>query len=878
MKSTLYLSFFLWLAISVMARAHGITPEKPLQRVDSIWSSSIDNETITERTLFVYDAHGLNTQKLNYVFISDLTSYWIPNTKEVFEYDENGRKNLTEKYVWSTTFGIWTGEKKQQFFFHENTDVIDSVYYYSWVGSEWNTQPDRGVWSYNEEDNVFTEILYRWKQNIETSQMEWLGVEKREYIYDERNNLLQKVLMAWNSMRSEWRNSDKWQYTYDEHNNPVTWSVCLWRSTTNVWGTPQNYKTDYTYNEDGYKETELQYTQNYLGNWDKQKSYRYTYFQSKVVISKSIPYSCSFETEDEFNEYTVADANADDITWTYDSSQKAAKYGMNPQEAADDWLFTPAINLTNEKRYRIKIRAKNEYSIFEEKIRIKAGSLAGVEAMTFDVLEETSIMSSQYKTYSGTVIVPATGNYYFGIQACSKKDQYAIYIDDIEIIEDKDLSVPTMVEDLVVFAGEKGIEKVTVCFFYPSKRMSGMPLKNLTLVEIYKDNNTTPVKSFVNPLNGGMEIWEDLDVQRGLHSYSIIAYNDEGASDVAKASVFVGMDVPAGITNIQIEENGNKCILTWDAPTKGLYDGYIDLEQIKYKVYRNNTLIASDLKEPKIEDTYSDGVGQLLLEYMIVPSSEMGDGIAVQTPSFVAGTPYLLPYEESFAGYKVNNGPWILENLLYYGTWVLLSEGILPSTTPWDNDGGMISYGTGYLQEGATGRISTPKVDLSSTETPILSFGLYHVEGAATDADHLIVEISIDKHDFEPIADPIHVISSKEGWAEHIIDLSAYQQHQDVRLGFKGVAKGLNNIHLDKIRVASSVETTLEATSLSETTVVGKNGAIAVRCDATLSVSVWSVDGRLYYEASGKEYHDIVLEKGSYMVRIADKVTKVYVK
>ena len=56
-------------------------------------------------------------------------------------------------------------------------------------------------------------------------------------------------------------------------------------------------------------------------------------------------YKTDFSTEDEFQKWTVIDANEDGATWKFDAegSQSHVYYPYSATNQADDWLVSPAI-------------------------------------------------------------------------------------------------------------------------------------------------------------------------------------------------------------------------------------------------------------------------------------------------------------------------------------------------------------------------------------------------------------------------------------------------------------------------------------------------------------------------------------------------------
>ena len=70
------------------------------------------------------------------------------------------------------------------------------------------------------------------------------------------------------------------------------------------------------------------------------------------------PCDFQFTSEDEFAKWTVIDGNPSDspVVWEYSSRSNAASIDVT-DEAADDWLISPAISLEAGETYNISIIA-----------------------------------------------------------------------------------------------------------------------------------------------------------------------------------------------------------------------------------------------------------------------------------------------------------------------------------------------------------------------------------------------------------------------------------------------------------------------------------------------------------------------------------------
>lgn len=77
------------------------------------------------------------------------------------------------------------------------------------------------------------------------------------------------------------------------------------------------------------------------------------------VAPASIPANFQFSDADDFGMWTTlhGEGAESSATWTYDSSQKSAKFVCSSNKATDDWLITPAIAVTEAGYYRVTFPA-----------------------------------------------------------------------------------------------------------------------------------------------------------------------------------------------------------------------------------------------------------------------------------------------------------------------------------------------------------------------------------------------------------------------------------------------------------------------------------------------------------------------------------------
>ncbi len=174
---------------------------------------------------------------------------------------------------------------------------------------------------------------------------------------------------------------------------------------------------------------------------------------SNIVITRdandgayTIPYYQGFETQAAFSEFTVINANNDDRTWTYGGSVgQNVTYQWNANNAADDWLITPAIIMTPGATYEFGLDAKA--SGYTERLEVLLGTGTTVESMLVPVIPVTEIDGYEVTNLTGRFTVPANkadGKYYIGIHAISDADKFTLTIDNLSL----DVAVVSAIDDI----------------------------------------------------------------------------------------------------------------------------------------------------------------------------------------------------------------------------------------------------------------------------------------------------------------------------------------------------------------------------------------------------------------------------------------------
>ena len=157
-----------------------------------------------------------------------------------------------------------------------------------------------------------------------------------------------------------------------------------------------------------------------------------------------VPYLETFGSSASMNDYTIVDANNDGTTWGYNNMSGNVTYNWSMTNAADEWLFTPAIHLLPGKCYTFSIKARSFTATMPERFEVMMGTEPTVDGMATTVIEPTEVATGDMTEFSGNVWISTEGNYRFGVHAISDADNMMLSVDDIAVDEAINTAVSTV--------------------------------------------------------------------------------------------------------------------------------------------------------------------------------------------------------------------------------------------------------------------------------------------------------------------------------------------------------------------------------------------------------------------------------------------------
>lgn len=209
-----------------------------------------------------------------------------------------------------------------------------------------------------------------------------------------------------------------------------------------------------------------------------------------------------------------------------------------------------------------------------------------------------------------------------------------------------DKEAPKGVTDVTVDFPTVSSHEGTVTFTAPHLSVEGTELtENLSV--IIQVGDTEHAIADVQP--GSRVTSPSYTFPHGNQTVKVTTANSVDRGETVEVAVFAGEDVPAAVSNLVLDTDGQHPVVSWEAPSGGLNGGKIDSSSLRYKVVRQpgNVLLCSDLTETRYEDSaYTPALEAI--SYTVTAVSSSGEGEPASTSKAVLGGEWSVPFTETF--------------------------------------------------------------------------------------------------------------------------------------------------------------------------------------------------------------------------------------
>lgn len=257
-----------------------------------------------------------------------------------------------------------------------------------------------------------------------------------------------------------------------------------------------------------------------------------------------LPYEMT-ASADAFKQLVVVDVANDGDTygsngkWTF--SDAAFIYQYHSDNAADDWMIFPMVDLGTSRRVKVSVSVKTGGTQYPESFEVKLGDARTVAGMTIPVLKEEDIRYNDYTVFSAKVNIPAEmSQICLGFHATSQADQNRLYVKSIKI---EDADFPEIIPAAPVIKDSKmEYRSYTATIGMPTVDASDNPLTANMSLEILVDDELVETKADCAP---GADVPVALSLTAGDHTIGFRLVLGENTGETVTETV-TATDITTG--------------------------------------------------------------------------------------------------------------------------------------------------------------------------------------------------------------------------------------------------------------------------------------------------------------------------------------------
>lgn len=546
----------------------------------------------------------------------------------------------------------------------------------------------------------------------------------------------------------------------------------------------------------------------------------------RIGNSMTLPYADDFKNSSTYNYYL----NEGNAKWAMSANGAEVKSTNTPVDA---WIFLPAFNLNTERSVKMTLTAASEAGPAEISMHIgtkpEAASMQRFDALTTKATAQVADTVSTF-TYAK---VPANGDCYIGLHATGDAGTIARIL-NIKVEDGPLATVPGLPGNLSIEALPKGELGEEFKFTAPVRNMNDEELQGEMTAVIRR--NDTIVGTLPGIAPGAEASYIDRTGVQGFNTYAIAFENASGEGRLSAKKIFIGKDLPTAPTNVRIKDEGDRRIITWDAPLKGVNGGYIDEESLNYHVIcTDRRSIADGLKVTQAVDLNQNIGRQHFVQYGVMALTEQGTSGYAASMSVVSGEPFTMPFVEGFPGGNMSNNFWALSTNSK-------NAFVLTNVDAADGDGGCAMYKT--TAAGQESSLYTGKISMDGAERPVLS---YYYKAAPGTAITLRTEIS--GPDYQKTVIKEVDLSRAEGngdWRKVTLALDDFKELEWIQAHFYAVSHGANAVvKIDDCHVENMDAHNLVAKISAPTSVRGGD-----KCEVSVTVENQGYEPSLDYSVT----------------------------
>jgi hypothetical protein len=243
-----------------------------------------DSVTLQEWTAEIWDAKAGNWKMSDSIFYTiygkpekswikfwDETKFRFSAGKKVnYQYNDNQQIESEAVERFDTLSGSWKNDHIVSYTYDENS-LLYQKHFEVWQ-NDGTTQDSLLITNnYNEQLLLSQAIFETW-----TTNKSWQPFKKEEFLYNQNQDVTEKVEYAWSGRINDWEERFFWRYSYDDQNLLTQVLLQYWEDFYYDWLFQS--RTTYNYNQQGFQEQILRESYDPINlYWYNVSSSRYSY-------------------------------------------------------------------------------------------------------------------------------------------------------------------------------------------------------------------------------------------------------------------------------------------------------------------------------------------------------------------------------------------------------------------------------------------------------------------------------------------------------------------------------------------------------------------------------------------------------------------------
>ncbi|MBE6304780.1 MAG: hypothetical protein E7082_02490 [Bacteroidales bacterium] len=596
-----------------------------------------------------------------------------------------------------------------------------------------------------------------------------------------------------------------------------------------------------------------------------------------VVGSYSIPLELNI-TQDVLPLITVVDANNDNKTWKWNSSDNVFEYLYSSSNDADDWAILPKTKFAESNQlYTINLDVSC-YSLYPEKFEVGISKTGKVEDMVI-VVPETQVASDDVITLGGQFKLDEAGEYYIGIHAISDADCYYLRLTKVTAtMAEAPKTVPAACAEIVATAAEYGELAATVEFTMPALDLNGETLESEKDITVSLVSNVETVTVTGKP---GERVSGVVKTEQGTNIIKVVPENEYGVGVESSVTVYTGVDVPlpAKLTSVRVSEDNRTVTFSWETTTEGKNGGFVDPAFVTYKILiyypeQNYWFLEADCETTEYSYTVEEGAS--LRTVSLAVTSLNAAGYMEEGPMVISslGAPHEIPMVELFENQELTYAPLTIERPSEEcsGSWDIVSPSAFVVGAANESAAALRGFAT---QDGNSfAQIALPKFNPQTNDEVMVKVRAY-IYGGMPDA-----EVFARGYQDSYLLGTISKDGREEGWFEFEFVLpQEVKELQWAELVIKAnFTPDTEYLLIDKYEI--SVFTGVESIIASETKIYATEDAIVVEnANVGDEIRIFTPNGAtIVVDKASKGQMKFDVNAGIYVVRCGNTIQKVNVR